>query len=46
MSSFRYSDSAEAMPRQRLIPDVAAWEDASVRLYRLADEVQKALAKG
>ena len=45
MSHFRYSDSTEAMPRQRLIPDVAAWEDAAVRLYRLADEVAKALAK-
>jgi len=45
MSHFRYSDSPEAMPRQRLIPDVAAWQDAAVRLYRLADEVAKALAK-
>ena len=43
MSYFRYSDSPEAMPRQRLIPDVAAWEEAAVNLYHLADEVAKSL---
>ena len=45
MSNFRYSDSAEAMPRQRVIPDPAAWDEAAVKLYRLADEVARATAQ-
>ena len=45
LSNFRYNDGEGSMPRLRLIPDVAAWDDASVKLYRLADEVAGALAK-
>jgi hypothetical protein len=45
MSYYRYGDAADEMPRLRLISDVAAWDEEAAKLYRLADEVQKALAK-
>jgi hypothetical protein len=45
LANFRYNDGEGSMPRLRLIPDPAAWDDAAVELYRLADEVQKALGK-
>jgi len=45
MANFRYNDGEGSMPRLRLIPDVAAWDEAAVKLYRLADEVQKAIGK-
>jgi len=43
IANFRYNDGEGSMPRARLIPDPAAWEENTVKLYRLADEVQKAL---
>jgi hypothetical protein len=45
MSNYRYNDGEGSMPRLRLIPDVAAWDEHAVELYRLADEVAGALAK-
>ena len=45
MANFRYNDGEGSMPRLRLIPDVAAWEEDAVKLYRLADEAAKALGK-
>jgi hypothetical protein len=45
LANFRYNDGEGSLPRLRLIPDVAAWDDAAVKLYRLADEVAKALGK-
>ena len=45
MSNYRYNDGEGSMPRLRLIPDVAVWDDHAVELYRLADEVARALAK-
>ena len=43
LANFRYNDGEGSMPRLRLIPDIAAWDEAAVKLYRLADEVAKAL---
>jgi len=45
LANFRYNDGEGSMPRLRLIPDVAAWDDAAVELYRLADEVAQSLAR-
>ena len=45
LANFRYNDGEGSMPRARLIPDPAAWDEAAVRLYRMADEVAKALAR-
>ena len=45
MANFRYNDGEGSTPRLRLIPDAAVWDDDAVKLYRMADEVAKALAK-
>ena len=45
LANFRYNDGEGSMPRARLIPDPAGWDEATVKLYRLADEVAQALRK-
>jgi len=46
VSFYRYSDGESAMPRLRAMPDVAAWEEEAARLFRMADEVGRALKGG
>jgi len=43
LANYRYNDGEGSTPRLRLIPDPAGWNDAAVQLYRMADEVEKAL---
>jgi hypothetical protein len=43
LSNYRHNDCEGSMPRARLVPDACVWEDSAVKLYRLADEVNRAL---
>lgn len=45
ISIYRYNNCAGSMPRNRLIPDIAAWDNETIKLYKLADEVLTALSK-
>jgi hypothetical protein len=45
LANFRYNDAEGAMPRVRVMPDPAVWEENAVKLYNLADEVAKVVRK-